>query len=274
MYPDEFHVVSRRKSVKIGKKVLILRNNSDISWKGTDFDRNGVLRRVRAAVEELRESSYKKVIFDGLKQSLSLLNFDGFSEFICYGLGQFRENSSSKYQLALLVTLQEHYKCKIHIYDPKFSEDELEILKTLGLEVIVENERGKRRVNDKVTLVYLPHCPKQLTNNFLYANWGLELNNCVLLSNSWWELYHSQSQKELLASAAYVLRIHPYVTEIPLRNTFKYVEAFSSTNIHIFTKEKLTTVPANFWDDREEPKYSKELVLDSTEEKLRNLAVT
>ncbi|XP_023288413.1 uncharacterized protein LOC105702685 isoform X3 [Orussus abietinus] len=167
MYPDEFHVVSRRKSVKIGKKVLILRNNSDISWKGTDFDRNGVLRRVRAAVEELRESSYKKVIFDGLKQSLSLLNFDGFSEFICYGLGQFRENSSSKYQLALLVTLQEHYKCKIHIYDPKFSEDELEILKTLGLEINVKMNNNLRTIRSLISEIRHSTHGKKMKDNIM-----------------------------------------------------------------------------------------------------------
>lgn len=56
----------------------------------------------------------------------------------------------------------------------------------------------------------------------------------------------------------YVLRIYPYITEIKLQNDFEYTEVFSTTSIHIFTKQSLSKVSSDFWVDKEDPQYQEQ----------------
>ncbi|EFN69759.1 SRR1-like protein [Camponotus floridanus] len=103
----------------------------------------------------------------------------------------------------------------------------------------------------------MPHCSRQLTNNFLYANWGEGLSNCILLANSFSGIVDSCLHRDALNMAGYILRIRPYVTEIQLENSFEYEEVFNDLSIHIFTKQDLLKTPADFWNSREEPQYLK-----------------
>lgn len=189
-------------------------------------------------------------------ESLTVLNSNSISEIVCYGLGHFSQYRSPRCQLALLLCLKMRYDVRVYIYDPIFYPVELQVLRALGLEIIETNEEGKRVTQDKATtLVYMPHCSKQLTNNFLYANWGDKLSNCILLTNSFTEIIDNCLHKNIMDTAGYILRIRPYVTEIQLENSFMYEEVFNDLNIHIFTKQELLKVPPDFWDSREEPQY-------------------
>lgn len=129
------------------------------------------------------------------------------------------------------------------------------MLRALGLEIIETNEEGKRIIQNETTLVYMPHCSRQLTNNFLYANWGDGLSNCILLANSFSGIIDNCLSRDILDSVSYILRIRPYVTEIQLENSFVHEEVFNDLNIHIFTKQDLLKVPSDFWNSREEPEY-------------------
>lgn len=189
-------------------------------------------------------------------ESLTVLNCNGISEIICYGLGRFSQYKPPKYQLALLLCLKAQYDARVYIYDPVFCPEEVQVLRTLGLEIIETNEEGKRVIQDKITtLIYMPHCSRQLMNNFLYANWGDRLSNCILLANSFSEIIDNCLHRNILDTAGYILRIQPYVTEIQLENSFVYEEVFSDLSIHIFTKQDLLKVPSDFWDSNEEPQY-------------------
>jgi len=144
------------------------------------------------------------------------------------------------------------------VYDPAFCREEVQLLRALGLEVIDTNEEGKRVIHrDKITLVYMPHCARQLINNFLYANWGDGLSNCILLTNSFAEIINNCLYEDAFNTVTYIQRIQPYVTEIKLRYSFIYDDVFNNTSIHIFTKQDLLKVPADFWNSREEPQYTK-----------------
>lgn len=159
--------------------------------------------------------------------------------------------------MALLLYLKERYDARVYAYDPVFCCEEVQALRALGLEIIEINEEGKRVVRDETTtLVYMPHCSKQLTNNFLYANWGGGLSNCILLANSFSQIIDNCLRRDILETAGYMLRIRPYVTEIQLENSFVYENVFNDLSIHIFTKRDLLQVPSNFWSSREEPRYS------------------
>lgn len=144
----------------------------------------------------------------------------------------------------------------MHVYDPAFRPEEVQTLRALGLEVIGTNEEGKRLVQrDRTTLVFMPHCSRQLTNNFLYANWGDGLSDCILLSNSLSDTVDNCLLRDVSNTAGYILRIRPYVTEFRLENSFAYEEVFNDLNVHIFTKQDLLKVPAGFWSYKEEPQY-------------------
>ena len=201
-----------------------------------------------------------------MTESLNALHFESIAEVVCYGLGSFSKNRSSKYQLASLLTIKNQYNCNVLVYDPVFSETEIEVLKILELNVISINEEGKRSITENgPTLVFLPHCPSQLLNNFLYCNWGRQLKNCLLLCNKWSELF-DQNPLGFLEDANYILRLHPHVVEIELENQFEFFETFNGTSVHIFPG--LDKIPLNFWRQKEEPVYPKdshELITCSSE---------
>lgn len=206
---------------------------------------------------EVRDTSFTRSVFSRLTESLAILGSNGLSEIVCYGLGQFSQYRSSRCQLALLLCLKARYEpVRVHVYDPAFCPEEVQTLRTLGLEVIETNEEGKRVIQrDRTTLVYMPHCSRQLTNNFLYANWGDGLSDCILLANSLSRTIDDCLYRDVLITAGYILRIRPYVTEIRLENSFAYEEVFNDLNIHIFTKQDLLKVPKDFWSFKEEPQY-------------------
>lgn len=216
---------------------------------------------LRVTVPKIRQATYTKNVIKVLdKECLTVLKSNSISEIICYGLGQFSQTKSAEYQLGFLLCLQKHYNCiPVYVYDPVFCHEEIRILRYLGLQIIERNEEGKRVVQNKTTLVFMPHCSYELTNNFLYANWGNGLNNCILLANSFEEVtqgFMTSHLRKYMEEVHYLLDIAPYVTEIKLENSFEYSFVFNTLSIHIFSKENLLKVPTDFWKNREEPQYS------------------
>jgi len=221
------------------------------------FSFTAIFSTLDKAVVEVRDTSFTRFVFSRLTESLAILGSNGISEIVCYGLGQFSQYRSSRCQLAFLLCLKARYEpVRVHVYDPAFLLEEVQTLHTLGLEVIETNEEGKRVIQrDRTTLVYMPHCSRQLTNNFLYANWSDGLSDCILLANSLSGTIDDCLHRDVLNTAGYILRIQPYVTEIRLENSFVYEEVFNDLNIHIFTRQDLFKVPKDFWSFKEEPQY-------------------
>ena len=75
---------------------------------------------------------------------------------------------------------------RVSVFDPAHSDLERAVLGLLGLEALDTNCEGRFEVHDDpVQLFYLPHCPKQLSNNLLWANWSAEkLQKLVVVGNS------------------------------------------------------------------------------------------
>jgi len=207
--------------------------------------------------KEFAKSEFYSSVLIKLNQGLHQLNFVGVKEIICYGLGHFVDCVESRYQFGLLLCLKDHFSANVCIFDPIFYSAEIEILTELGCEVITANEEGKRKTTpDTVTLVYLPHCPRQLTNNFLWTNWGPELKNCIIFSNRFSKIIESQPKRILNANAGYILNIIPYTEEFSLDNSFRYKDIFNDLAIHFFPQERLASLSQDFWNLCEEPKYS------------------
>lgn len=170
-------------------------------------------------------------------------------------MGKFSQNTSSLHQLSALIILSKTYNSFVKVFDPLFDSTEITILRKFNFEVIQENEEGKRQIEpNQTSLIYLPHCPKQLTNNFLWANWNINLRNCIIINNSFSKIVESHSEKTLLESAGYIKKIHEYTEEIALENSYDLLSVFNDLSIHYFTNSELNS--SFFEGDNSEPKYS------------------
>lgn len=182
------------------------------------------------------------------------------SQILCFGLGRFSSCSTSRFQLAYILLIKEHFNIKSASFsDPIFSSQEKLLLESLNCQVITENLEGKNQIenNDK-TIFYLPHCPKQLTNNILWKNWGIHLKNIILIGNSFDSLISLTPERILKSNAEFILKINPFVKELHLENNFKYSDIFNDTSIHLFEKDKIESLEIEFWENISEPTYNKE----------------
>lgn len=212
-------------------------------------------RRIETAVEDLRISDY----FKGFCGAVSTVLLDkNVVEIICFGLGHIAECNIARYQLALLLCIKEFYSVgKVLVHDPIFYKSECKILSKLGLEVILQNNEGSYVTTDNgITLAYLPHCPKQLTNNFLWCNWGVKLHNCLLVCNSFTALIDNHPSRLVLESVPYIYKIYLYTNEKTLENNFQFTDIFNDTSLHHFPIDKLTKNNSDFWKICDKPSYS------------------
>ncbi|XP_069475476.1 SRR1-like protein isoform X2 [Ambystoma mexicanum] len=130
---------------------------------------------------------------------------------VCYGVGQFSACVISRYQLGFLLLMLEKLqiqKCHCHVFDPLFSGPEIEVLKTLGLSVILENEEGKRSIVSP-TVFYMIHCGKALYNNLLWKNWSVDiLSKVVIIGNSFQGFEQRLPSRIFLRDYAYISKVH------------------------------------------------------------------
>lgn len=206
---------------------------------------------------EIGTSDIFESLIASLKEGLSNLESQIVTKIVCFGLGKIGECLISRYQFALLLCLKDFYEVDIQVYDPIFSAADINVLEYFEVSLLEENLEGKYKVHGKNVLFYLPHCPKQLSNNLLWANWGLTLSHCIIISNSFNSIIENSSSKILKANAEYISRICPYTLELPVINSFKYFEIFNDTAVHFFPK--LNMLPQDLWDQFTEPVYLEDI---------------
>lgn len=208
-------------------------------------------RRIKAAKEEISSSEfYEKCIQTLYHGKTALQNID----IVSYGLGQFSQSVTARYQFAFLLILKDLYKAKVFVYDPVFSTDEIEIIKHFDFTVIDFNEEGKRLVNN-TTLFFLPHCPKQLTNNLLWKNWNKNLSKCIIIGNSFEKIIESNSARYLKENLPFVYHASSFIREFKLDNCFKFQDIFNDLSLHLFLEEDIVHLTENIASEKEEPSY-------------------
>lgn len=217
-------------------------------------------RRIQETKNELGASNYFSETKQSLKESSTKIELNKNSRILCFGLGRFSSCSTSRFQLAYILLIKEHFNIKSACFsDPIFSSQEKLLLESLNCQVITENFEGKNQIeNNETTIFYLPHCPKQLTNNILWKNWGIHLKNIILIGNSFDSLISSTPERILKSNAEFILKINPFVRELHLENNFKYSDIFNDTSIHLFEKDKIESLEIDFWENISEPTYNKE----------------
>jgi len=251
MDADGFTIVKRGGRQKTFKRTTVL-----ASLEGPDVvvDFEKEKGKVMAALEELRKSE----LFADLSARLGKLK--PCQELWCFGLGHVAACVSARYQLALLLLLRDVLKIpkeRVFVNDPIFFCGEIELLKRLGLEVVSENIECNLKCQVS-TLVFLPHCPKQLTNNLLFANWSPSgLAKLFLISNSFSNTVTRgiKSDIEKNANLIATLAEAEMMEEEELLNNFKFEDVFNDLALHQF--KGLEEAQATFWEVKL-PEYSED----------------
>ncbi|XP_038056740.1 uncharacterized protein LOC119728529 isoform X2 [Patiria miniata] len=183
---------------------------------------------------------------------------------VCYGLGNFSDCAIARYQLALLLLICDSLKVKssnCHLYDPRFTAEEMQVLMSLGLKIIPQNEECKRTATEP-TLFYMPHCGKPLYNNLLWANWSIKgLANVVIIGNSFNNI-QERLPSRVLQDFSYLQQIIRHTREVSVKNNFRFPDIFNDTSIHLFPSERLWTLPNAFWDRDDEPRYDPDTAIE------------
>ncbi|CRK90872.1 CLUMA_CG004562, isoform A [Clunio marinus] len=251
---EEFTIVqSKKKHRKFGKSAQVKCNRAS---SPAEFDRDKILKRINYCETELEISEYFQTAIDIIKTAV---NNHRISEIICLGIGSISESLTAKYQLAFINLVQRNLNIQsINFFDPLLSAGEQEVLKALKHTVLSENKEGKY-IAESPTLFYLPHCPKQLTNNLLFSNWDPKyLANIFLISNSFQRIITKTPERFLRPSANFILEVNPFVSEVEIENSFELNTCFNDTSIHSFTPTKLDTASANLWINPSQPTYIEE----------------
>jgi len=180
-------------------------------------------------------------------------------EVICLGIGRISQCLIAKHQLAFISAIQKRFDVAlIKFFDPVLSADEKKLLELLQHKVLTENTEGKY-LAQRPTLFFLPHCPKQITNNLLFTNWNPEnIQNLTLICNSFTSIVQSAPERFLRPNAHFILEIQPFVSELEVENNFRFTDIFNDFSIHSFASEKLKNLPTTYWSDPPDPKYSEE----------------
>ncbi|XP_013400992.1 SRR1-like protein [Lingula anatina] len=139
-----------------------------------------------------------------------------------------------------------------------FSKTEIRALNSLGCSLITVNEEGKRQA-EGLTIFLMLHCGKPLYNNLLWANWKARLlQNVIIVGNSFKNMELNIPHRIMEEEASYIIKILPYVTEVPVKNNFVHDDIFNNTSIHCFPACNLEEVQRIFWDSSPEPIYEKD----------------
>lgn len=255
---DGFISVCRSKRKRQGLKPIQHKVHSKsepaVTEESEDFSASRLIRRINEAECDLVNSSF---LSGAIERIVPVLQQAKIREIVCLGLGKLSECHIPRYQLAFLRCLQRKLDLnKVQYFDPVFTNPEKEVLSQLDGIVIQENLQGK--YSTKNTLFYLPHCPKQITNNLLWRNWNLnQLGQVFLICNSFEQIITNSPTRFLQNNARFILQIAKHTVEVPIENNFKFTDIFNDISFHYFDTVSLKSEESPFWEAIE-PTYSEE----------------
>jgi len=265
MDADGFEFVTHKKRNKRGKNSgkLTDKNLQQHQAPPPDpIDPDKFAKKFEDSCSELKESKYFKNLLEKF-ESVDDGKKTGFQELVCLGIGNFSDSIQARFQLALLHNLAGNLNVdrdRVTIFDPHLTESEVDFAASfLGYvgtsRSLKDNCEGRYKATAR-TLVFMPHCPKQLTNNLLYANWTpQQLRHLVIFCNSFDRLAISQPERILREQGAtLILKVAPICKEIPVENDFRLTDVFNDLSVHSFAPEKVEP-DSDFWSDVNEPEY-------------------
>lgn len=216
-------------------------------------------------MSELTSSAYFTAAFAKLKLLLVALEKrleHSDIRIICFGIGRFSDCAIARHQLAFILAVKQLLNIdSIVFHEPILGAFEVDILAKFNCTVWRTNLEGKVILDSNcATIVYSPHCPKQLTNNLLWQNWQChKLLHTIFIGNSFTDVVSSTPSRFLSIDADYIARIEPLCTEVRLENNFKFTDIFNDTSLHSF--DNIDNLDDDFWTaNTTEPIYESDSV--------------
>lgn len=160
-----------------------------------------------------------------------------FCDIVCYGIGNFSKRySPPMLQLTCALLLRDILQqfildfsysgndrgCNVYYYEPCMTSTEQSVLKNYSFHVIDQNERGKRIV-DRPTIFYMPHCPMRLYSNVVWANWDSILSGKILIFGNSFHAYDERSIQSTFSSdpTNAISRVLPFCVEKTIKHCCK-----------------------------------------------------
>ena len=252
MEADGFKLVKKKKASKRNFKGNVEKRTTEIIGdKNVKIDKDEVKLRIHASIVDLSLSEYFSEVLKTVKAAAEGVSLGAL---YCFGLGHFCESVTAKYQFAFLMALKEALgilNSKTFVSDPIFYTDEEAILSEIyGLNVITENLECFVPCQEP-SLIILPHCPKQLTNNLLFSNWKPRLlENILVISNSLTNI--SESVQSSNVKFIHAVVEHNILEEKRLKNSFKFSDIFNDLSLHSFTvnnEKDIWQMPRPLYDE-------------------------
>nr|CAG4650553.1 EOG090X0FII [Sida crystallina] len=254
-YADGFVIVSKKKSGRRRNNHLPSQLEPAVTQisepLNQTFDTDAFLRRIISFKEEIKLSEFFADFQTSLESALQISGKP--EEIISLGLGSVSTCKTAQYQLGFLLLLAEECDCLAEVFDPVFTFYEREALTQLNLKISQENNEGNL-CSGLRTLYFLPHCPRELSNNLLHSNWDSHhLAKCIIIANSF-DRIRLNTPLRLLQDFQYLLRVEQVVEELTFKNSFRFPDIFNDLSLHIFPERKVTIPKADYWI-KVEPHY-------------------
>ncbi|CAA0831413.1 Protein SENSITIVITY TO RED LIGHT REDUCED 1 [Striga hermonthica] len=176
------------------------RENETQPWTPADVEtdpqrESRLMQKMQICIQGLVSSDFFNSFLNQMRSPetlamfLRVLGSEPQMEMVIYGIGSIDSFEPPRLQLALAVLMKRSFDWigNIQVFDPIISLTESRVLTSLGCEVMLVNEHGRRQVI-RPTLFFMPHCEVELYDNLLQANWRLDsLSRLVLFGNSFAE---------------------------------------------------------------------------------------
>ncbi|KAI9032641.1 SRR1-domain-containing protein [Phycomyces nitens] len=171
-------------------------------------------------------------------------------DIICYGIGSMQKSKNAQYQFELALLIRQLLKIpgKMYIYDPVMTDLDKEVCTEHKIDIIEENEEGKRVVT-KPTLFYMPHCGRGLYSNTLSVNWTKEnLKNITIIGNRFDMYVGSQLDRDLKRECPYLIPAVEITEAVSFPKEFDNNQIFNDLSIQKFIDTKMSIKDKKFWD--------------------------
>lgn len=256
----EWKTVSKSDKKRIARNTRKQSGQNDGGWHvyhSAGADESSVTpmsnSEVEKSISQCRQELQSTKLFQQLQEAV--LRGPPPSAIVCYGIGNFGRKQSTPsaplwqlacaMQLRILLTREEK-DIPMYYYEPFMTPEEGSYLKTTSVQVIAENERGRREANEP-TLFFMPHCPLELYSNVVFAN-RERLENIMIVGNS---LVHYANRLEQNEHTKLLKHLQQFWEEHPIalpRDEISqlpghFEQAFNDSAVTFFGKTKVLNLP-------------------------------
>eukprot|EP00040_Diaphanoeca_grandis_P006696 m.38370 g.38370 ORF g.38370 m.38370 type:complete len:273 (+) comp17900_c0_seq1:243-1061(+) len=216
--------------------------------------KENIMNKLKTSLDDVRCSDYFKHTMATLQEHVAA----GLActekrdlKIICLGLGNFGVTIGARCQFAFLQLVvealaKENICVCVDVFDPCFTTQEKLVISTAGFNILTSDVAGQHVIDGK-TLFYMPHCPRALYNNVIWANWNVSsLQQIIILGNS----FAAYMDADTLTNMRSLVAIFPAVIETALPNTFIAKVVFNNLALHHFSAASLDKISLDVWNMR------------------------